>query len=194
MEVSSVILETIEDACKQIMGSANPSATAASLMLTGKYPFVQPGAQYHDYYEWRLGQMRNEALPSVQSPSLNDLAAIEDAVKRVATAPSHEAEESQLLSSGTCGFMVKGHPLHDFYMWRLSLAKKAQRPKKTGHITVTLNSSQGGNTPISMGQLLVMLAPIIESGNTDPGIFCDPNGHLVIPSTIFDEKSDVQEF
>eukprot|EP01064_Diplonema_japonicum_P016387 TRINITY_DN2440_c0_g1_i1.p1 TRINITY_DN2440_c0_g1~~TRINITY_DN2440_c0_g1_i1.p1 ORF type:complete len:214 (+),score=34.29 TRINITY_DN2440_c0_g1_i1:60-644(+) len=194
MEVSNHVLKTIEEACKQVVAAANPSAASAALMLTGKYPFLQPGAEYHDYYQWRLGQLRNESITETQSPSVKDLATIEETVKRIAGASSHEAEEAQLLSSGTCGFMQKGHPLHGFYMWRLSLAKAPQRPKRTGHVTVTLDANQSNNHPLSIGQLLVMLAPVIESGSTDPGIFCDPNGHLVIPASVFDEKTETQEF
>ena len=139
---------------------------------------------------WRVGELRARENAGRAQPSEEMLAAVETAAKRISESNAPEAEQQQLLSSGSSPFIDASHPLHDFFKWRLTLASAPPPPKKTGHVTFALNHRAPGNTPLSMGQLFTMLAPLLESKNSKPGIFIDPNGHVVIPAGVFDPPSE----
>eukprot|EP01063_Lacrimia_lanifica_P033942 TRINITY_DN6170_c1_g1_i1.p1 TRINITY_DN6170_c1_g1~~TRINITY_DN6170_c1_g1_i1.p1 ORF type:complete len:220 (+),score=87.06 TRINITY_DN6170_c1_g1_i1:56-661(+) len=199
-EVSPVVQETIQEACSLILGAKNPDATAAELIMTGKFAFLQPGQPYHNQYRWRLGEMRaaqRNAKPAPRQPTPEELVAIESAVAKITDPAANPAlVEAQLVQSGAYPFLVQGHYLYDYYMWCLSRARAPPPPRKAGHVTVSLEPNHDNNKEISLGQLMLMLAPLVEDKVKDPGMFVDPNGHIVIPAAVFDEKEQdtVEDF
>ena len=134
----------------------------------------------------------NTPAPTHQ-PSVDELALIDETVGLLADVERDVADsmESRLLTAGRM-FIEPGHPSFDYYRWRLGLEIQAPPAKKTGHVTVTMNDDFDSNTPVSMGQLVTMLAPLIETGNHKPGIFLDSHGHVVLPASAFDEATDDQ--
>ena len=144
-------------------------------------------------HRWRLGELRTEGMTGDKVlPTDADLNAIEDAVAEVGA--DIQALDAFLLNAGK-KFVMPGHPTYEYYRWRISLLQAPQLSRKKGHVTITVDDSAEKNTPVSVGQLLVLLAPLLENGQYDPGLFIDPNGHVVLPASIFEDKAnEAQEY
>ncbi|KAJ9472879.1 hypothetical protein DIPPA_21607 [Diplonema papillatum] len=179
------VLELIESTCRQVLATPDPTAALAQLALQQPvYDFLTQGNPNHDYFRWRLGELSNQAA---SQPTATELSEVEEAARRVASSADPASLEADLLQSGNFPFVKRPHALHDFYQWRLAVARAPPPPKRSGFLSVALDSKADGNHAVSIGQLMLLLAPLIEAGDCDPGIFVDPNGHVVIPANVFDE-------
>ncbi|KAJ9459585.1 hypothetical protein DIPPA_04293 [Diplonema papillatum] len=63
----------------------------------------------------------------------------------------------------------------------------------TPRVTLALDPGAPGNHRITIGQLLLMLAPIADDTSKDLGAFVDRHGHIIIPVTGFMNDDDDSE-
>eukprot|EP00754_Rhynchopus_humris_P040074 Rhum_TRINITY_DN23124_c0_g1::Rhum_TRINITY_DN23124_c0_g1_i1::g.177215::m.177215 len=66
-------------------------------------------------------------------------------------------------------------------------------PVQQTRVHVALDPSAPGNHRLTVGQLFLMLAPIMDEPDKKHGAFVDPHGHVVIPVTAFPTDDDDEE-
>eukprot|EP01062_Namystynia_karyoxenos_P069667 TRINITY_DN65133_c0_g1_i1.p1 TRINITY_DN65133_c0_g1~~TRINITY_DN65133_c0_g1_i1.p1 ORF type:complete len:273 (+),score=58.08 TRINITY_DN65133_c0_g1_i1:113-931(+) len=115
-------------------------------------------------------------------------------VTRQEGAPPHALAEM-----ADAGMAADACALLDDTLWRgaqlrvepsYPVARTAPTPEGPPTVDIVLDPNAHGNHRITVGQLLLMLAPIVDAPDKDPGIFVDRNGHVVIPVEAFEGDDD----